>query len=84
MLVSAADDADLMEPASWTATPPLPFDMAWLADLEPAFPIAGYLEGALHTFLCTQAQWSCPARCGAPSSIGWCSLSRPENLSILS
>lgn len=45
MVISAAEDADLMDPASWTATAPLPFDAAWTAGLQPQLPIAGYLEG---------------------------------------
>lgn len=49
MLVSAPEDADLMNPASWTATPPLPFDTAWLEDVQPSLPSGGYLEGQHHS-----------------------------------
>lgn len=45
-LVSAAEDADLMDPASWSVSPPLAFDAAWFADVQPLLPTGGYLEGA--------------------------------------
>ena len=46
VLVSAAEDADLMDPASWSVSPPLAFDPAWFADVQPLLPTGGYLEGA--------------------------------------
>lgn len=45
MVVSAPEGANLMDPASWTAINPMPFDPAWAAGLQPQLPIAGYLEG---------------------------------------
>lgn len=43
MLVSAPDGADLMDPASWSATQPLPFIDGWLTaaarpGVQPGFP----------------------------------------------
>jgi hypothetical protein len=57
VLVSAAEDADLMDPASWSVTPPLAFDPAWFADVQPLLPTGGYLEGA-HL---SRHRWSCHA-----------------------
>ena len=46
MLISAAEDSDLLEPGSWTMTPPLAFDDTWLRGHgQPAAATGGYLEG---------------------------------------
>lgn len=53
-----------MDPASWSVTPPLPFDAAWFADVQPLLPTGGYLEGGrLHMlldtrFCCTMKLWA--------------------------
>lgn len=60
MLVSAAEDADLMDLASWSVTPPLAFDPAWFADVQPLLPTGGYLEGA---HLCRSDQAVVPVPC---------------------
>mmetsp|Transcript_14054 Transcript_14054/g.42413 ORF Transcript_14054/g.42413 Transcript_14054/m.42413 type:complete len:628 (+) Transcript_14054:269-2152(+) len=44
-LLSADMAADLLDPASWTLTPTLPFQMSWLANTTPAVPVSGFLEG---------------------------------------
>jgi hypothetical protein len=58
VLVSAAEDADLMDPASWTVTSPLAFEPAWFADVQPLLPTGGYLEGA--HLSCHRQSWGKP------------------------
>ena len=45
MLISAPESANLMDPASWTATAPLAFRHSWLEGLQPSLPSGGFLEG---------------------------------------
>lgn len=45
-LLSADAGSDLMDPAAWSLTSPLPFRMSWLASTNPPVPTAGFLEGA--------------------------------------
>ena len=45
LLISAPETADLLDPASWTATAPLAFDDAWLSGVTPVVPSGGFLEG---------------------------------------
>ena len=81
MLISAAEDADLMDPASWSVTPPLAFDPAWFADVQPLLPIGGYLEGA---HLCRSSQAVFPAPCmPTPSPSICCMQSDRQQYEIL-
>jgi hypothetical protein len=61
VLISAAEDADLMDPASWSITPALTFDTEWFADVQPSLPTGGYLEGDHICDNTTQTSWACPA-----------------------
>lgn len=45
MVVSADADSDLMNPASWSITPPVPYDPSWPGVAEG--PSSGNIEGAL-------------------------------------
>jgi hypothetical protein len=46
MLLWADDEADLMDPRSWTATAPLPFDVRWTPQWAPPLKWQpGFLEG---------------------------------------
>ena len=49
-----------MDPASWSVSPPLAFDPAWFADVQPLLPTGGYLEGA---HLCRSTQAVLPVPC---------------------
>lgn len=46
LLISAAEGSDLLHPASWSMTPTLAFDPAWLrGHALPDAATAGFLEG---------------------------------------
>jgi len=45
LVVSAPEDADLLDAATWTMSNKLPFDPAWVPEEWGALPVPGWLEG---------------------------------------